>query len=166
MLAYALTPFTVALSTRESILTLVTGIPYQSLNFLHRWLGRVIFIQAAVHTFGWTLIEANFYQPQPKVYRELVAQLYIIWGFIAMFFISFLYVFSIQRVIKWTGHEFFRKTHYIVAMLYIGACWGHWNHLACWMIASLGIWGIDRGLRLLRTLLIHVGYVNGSKGKD
>ncbi|KAB8301011.1 hypothetical protein EYC80_002934 [Monilinia laxa] len=49
-LAYALTPFTVLLSTRESVLSLATGIPYQSFNFLHRWLGRIIFIQAAEST--------------------------------------------------------------------------------------------------------------------
>ncbi|EIC06927.1 Ferric reductase domain protein transmembrane component domain-containing protein, partial [Microbacterium laevaniformans OR221] len=42
-LAFALTPFTVALSTRESILTLMTGVSYQHFNFLHTWCGRVIF---------------------------------------------------------------------------------------------------------------------------
>src|SRR4051812_38961910 len=36
-IAYALTPFCVALSTRESLLSLITGVPYQHFNFLHRW---------------------------------------------------------------------------------------------------------------------------------
>jgi NAD(P)H-flavin reductase len=151
----------VALSTRESILTLITGIPYQSLNFLHRWLGRVIYFQAVMHTFGWTLIEGLYYQPQPKVYRDFIKQKYMVWGCVAMGLLSLLFFLSLQRVIKLTGHEFFRKSHYILAMLYIGACWGHWAQLACWMIASLGIWGLDRGVRFLRTLLIHVGYVQG-----
>jgi hypothetical protein len=111
------------------------------------------------------LIEGEFYQPQPSVYKELINETYIVWGVIAMDFITFLYIFNLQRVIKWTGHEFFRKAHYIVAGLYFGACWAHWNHLACWMIASLGIFGLDRGIRLLRTGLIHIGYVNGTKGK-
>jgi predicted ferric reductase len=162
--AYALTPLTVALSTRESILTLATGIPYQSSNFLHRWLGRVIFIQSFLHTLGWTLIEGEFYQPQPTVYTEFIKQPYMIWGCVAMLFITFLYIFSLRRVIKWTGYEFFKKTHYVVAMLYLGACWGHWSKLACWMIASLALWGIDRGIRLLRVLLIHIGYINSSSG--
>lgn len=82
-----------------------------------------------------------------------------------MTLVTFLYVFSLRRVIKLTGHEFFRKAHYIVAGIYLGACWAHWSHLACWMIASLGIFGLDRGIRLLRTALIHVGYVDGTKGK-
>jgi NAD(P)H-flavin reductase len=161
VLAYALTPLTIALSTRESILTLITGIPYQSLNFLHRWLGRIIYFQAAMHTFGWTLIEGLYYQPQPKVYRDWIKQKYMVWGCVAMGLLSLLFFLSLQRVIKLTGHEFFRKSHYILAILYIGACWGHWSQLACWMIASLGIWGLDRGIRFLRTLLIHVGYVQG-----
>ncbi|KAL3424284.1 ferric reductase like transmembrane component [Phlyctema vagabunda] len=164
-LAYALTPLTVALATRESVLSLATGLPYQSFNFMHRWLGRVIFIQAFVHTLGWTLIEGRFYKPQPKTYNDFIREKYIVWGCVAMALISFLYIFSIRRVIKWTGHEFFRKTHYVVAALYIGACWGHWSHLACWMIAALAIWGLDRGLRLLRVLLMHVGYIDGDKGK-
>ncbi|KAF7905351.1 uncharacterized protein EAF01_005872 [Botrytis porri] len=160
--AYALTPFTVLLSTRESVLTLATGIPYQSFNFLHRWIGRVIFIQSAVHTFGWTLIEARLYQPQPTTWQTFIKQPYIIWGCFALSFVCFLYVFSIRRVIQWTGYEFFRKTHYVVACLYIGACWGHWQQLKCWMIASLGLFFIDRGVRILRTLLIHVGYFDAS----
>lgn len=157
-LAYALTPLTVVLSTRESILALATGIPYQSFNFLHRWLGRVIFIQSFLHTLGWTLIEGRFYQPQPSTYKNFIKQTYMIWGCIAMLFITFLFIFSLRRIIKWTGHEFIRKTHYVVACLYLGACWGHWNQLACWMIASLGVFGIDRCVRLLRTLFIHTGY--------
>lgn len=36
-LAYALTPFSILLSNRESCLSLLTGIPYQHFNFLHRW---------------------------------------------------------------------------------------------------------------------------------
>ncbi|KAH8592699.1 ferric reductase like transmembrane component-domain-containing protein [Bisporella sp. PMI_857] len=164
-IAYALTPLTVAPSTRESILSLITGIPYQSFNFLHRWCGRIIFIQSVIHTAGWYLIEARYYQPQPTAWKKFIAQLYVIWGVIALIFITFLYVFSSRSVLRLTGYESFRKAHYVVAMLYIGACRGHWNQLACWIIASLGIWGLGRGIRLLRNLLIHVGHADGSTGR-
>ncbi|KAF4302467.1 FAD-binding 8 [Botryosphaeria dothidea] len=162
--AYALTPFTVMLGSRESVLSLLTGVPYHHFNFLHRWTGRVIFIQSFLHTLGWTIIEGKLYQPQPTTFAEFIAQQYIIFGIVAMLFITFLYIFSIKRVIQWTGYEFFRKTHYIVAALYFGACWGHWTKLACWMIASIGLFFIDRGCRLLRVGLIHTGYKSGIKG--
>jgi hypothetical protein len=73
-LAYALTPFTVALSTRESILSLITGVPYQHFNFLHRWTGRIIYIQSILHTLAWTVVEGRLYQPQPKVYRNFIKE--------------------------------------------------------------------------------------------
>lgn len=165
-LAYALTPLTVALGSRESILTMFTGIPYQNFNFLHRWTGRIIFAQAVLHTIGWCVIEGKLYQPQPTVWRTFIKQLYMIWGVVAMVLMLFLFVFSLTPVIKRTGHEFFRKTHYIVAMVYIGACWGHWAQLYCWMLASLIVWGLDRGVRLLRTLLIHTRQIDGSTGKS
>jgi hypothetical protein len=163
-LAYALTPLTIGLCSRDSILSLLTGIPYQHFNFLHRWTGRIILIQSFIHTIAWTIIEAKLYQPQPKVYTEFIKQTYMIWGIVAQGFITFLFVFSLRPVIRRTGYEFFRKSHLIVAGLYLGACWGHWSKLACWMIASLGLLGIDLGMRILRLCLIHFGYKDGNKG--
>ncbi|CZS90593.1 related to ferric reductase FRE2 precursor [Rhynchosporium graminicola] len=77
---------------------------------------------------------------------------------VAMAMISFIWVFSFPAVIKKTGYEFFRKTHCVVALVYIGACWGHWARLSCWMIASLAVIFLDFGIRYLRTILIHTGY--------
>jgi ferric-chelate reductase len=126
ILAYALTPFTVILANRESVLTLLTGIPYQHFNWLHRWAGRIIFAQAMLHTIGWTIVEAYFYKPAPQVYVTFLSNMYAIFGCVATFFICFIWFFSLKPVIRWTGYEFFRITHSIGALLYIGACWGHW----------------------------------------
>lgn len=88
----------------------------------------------------------------------------MVFGCVALLFISFIFFFSLSTVIRLTGYEFFRKSHYIVALLYIGACWGHWSKLACWMIASLGLFFLDRFIRIIRTLLIHFGRKDPSKG--
>ncbi|XMA18665.1 hypothetical protein WAI453_011456 [Rhynchosporium graminicola] len=157
--AYALTPLSVFLSQRESILSLVTGMPTQSFNFIHRWLGHIIMAQSMIHTIIWTIVEAKLYQPQPKVYNEFIKQTYMIWGIVAMALLSFIWVFSFPRMIRLTGYEFFRKSHALIAVIYFGACWGHWSKLACWMIAALAIVFMDFGIRYLRTLLIHVGYL-------
>lgn len=165
VLAYALTPLSVMLSSRESLLSIITGIPYQHFNFLHRWLGYIIFIQAALHTIGWCIIEMRLYQPQPEVGLEWIGQKYMIWGVIAMLFLTVLFILSTPWAIRRTGYEFFRKCHYVMAMLYIGACWGHWSKLNCYLIPSLVMWFIDRGARLARTALLHYTYLrNGSVG--
>lgn len=158
VLAYALTPLSVLLSSRESLLSVLTGISYQHFNFLHRWVGRIIFIQSFLHTLGWTIIEGKLYQPQPSTFQTILAEPYIIWGCFAMLFITFLYIFSIRRVIQWTGYEFFKKSHYVVASLYIGACWGHWDKLYFWMLASLIVILLDLGIRVLGIGLNHIGY--------
>ncbi|KAL4815021.1 ferric reductase like transmembrane component-domain-containing protein [Aspergillus spinulosporus] len=155
VLAFALTPLAILLSSRESLLSLITGIPYHHFIFLHRWLGYIIYIQSTLHTIGWTIIEGKLYQPQPSAWNAWVAQTYIIWGIVAMILLSVIVALSTPWGIRLTGYEVFRKLHYVLAMVYIGACWGHWAQLYCWMIASLVVWFLDRGTRLVRTFTMH-----------
>ncbi|KAH7069587.1 ferric reductase like transmembrane component-domain-containing protein [Paraphoma chrysanthemicola] len=157
--AYALTPLSVMLSSRESILSLVTGLPYQSFNFLHRWLGYLIFAQSVLHTIGWTIIEVKLYQPQPTVAKAWIVQYYMIMGVVAMILLLLLVILSTPWAIRITGYEFFRKAHYILAMIYIGACWGHWEQLKVFLIPGLAVWFIDRGIRFVRTALLHYNFL-------
>ncbi|KAJ4361097.1 uncharacterized protein N0V89_001666 [Didymosphaeria variabile] len=159
VIAYALTPLSIMLSSRESILSLVTGLPYQSFNFLHRWLGYVIFLQSSIHTIGWCVVELRLYQPQPKVGLAWIKQLYMIWGVVAMILLLFLVVLSTPWGIRATGYEAFRKLHYVLAMVYIGACWGHWEQLKVFLIPGLVVWLIDRAVRLGRTALLHYNFL-------
>jgi predicted ferric reductase len=159
VIAYALTPLSVMLASRESILSLVTGLPYQSFNFLHRWLGYLVFVQSFFHTLGWVIIETKLYQPQPKVAVEWIKQTYMIWGCVAMLLLLFLVALSTPWGIRLTGYEFFRKAHYVLAMVYIGACWGHWAQLQCFLLPGIIVWFIDRGVRFARTALLHYNFL-------
>ncbi len=158
-LAYALTPLSILLSSRDSALSVLTGLPHTSFLFLHVWTGRIIFVQSFLHTLGWTIIEARLYQPQPAVYREFMSQLYIIFGVVAMLLITVLYLGSLKPVVRRTGYQVFKLTHYVTAALYLAACWIHWTGLACWIIAAIILLTIDRGVRLVRLLLIHTGHL-------
>jgi len=159
VIAYALTPLSVLLSSRESILSLVTGLPYQSFNFLHRWLGYIIFAQSALHTIGWCIVEIRLYQPQPTTGLEWIVQTYMIWGLVAMILITLLVVLSTPWAIRFTGYEVFRKTHYVLAMVYLGACWGHWAKLNVFLLPGLIVWFLDRGVRWARTALLHYNFL-------
>ncbi|KAH7319622.1 ferric reductase like transmembrane component-domain-containing protein [Stachybotrys elegans] len=165
VLAYALTPLSIMLASRESILSLLTGVPYQSFNFLHRWLGYIIVVQGVLHTIGWIVIETRLYAPQPAAALQLVTERYMIWGIVATLLLLLLFVLSLPFVIRRTGYEFFRKAHYVLAMVYIGACYAHWDKLSCFMYPSLIIWFLDRVLRLIRSALVHHQFVSeGSLG--
>lgn len=164
VLAYALTPLSVLFASRESLLSLITGIPYQSFMFLHRWVGYVILIQSTVHTLGWVIIEAKQYQPQPATWNSLASELYIQWGFVALGLLVLLWVFATPLGIRLTGYEFFRKAHYVLAMVYIGAIIGHWVQLQCFLVPGILLWFLDRVARMIRTSLLHYQWIP-AKGK-
>ncbi|PWN28676.1 hypothetical protein BDZ90DRAFT_231641 [Jaminaea rosea] len=165
VLAFALLPFSILLASRESVLSLVTGVPYQHFNFLHRWLGHVIFAQSLLHTIGWCIVELRLYQPQPSVGSAWVKQKYIIYGLVAMGLLLVLWVSALPFVIRRTGYEVFRKAHYLLAMLFIGGCWGHWKQLECFLIPSLVLWLLDRAVRLVRTGMIHYYHRDAASGE-
>ncbi|KAG7102791.1 Ferric reductase transmembrane component 4 like protein [Verticillium longisporum] len=164
ILAYAITPFSVLLSSRESILSLLTGIPYQAFNFLHRWVGYIILLQSVLHAIVWCVICIGLYGPQPEYAVNWVTKEYMIYGLCAMFLLLLMWFLSLGFMIRYTGFEFFRKTHYVLAMVYIGTCWGHWEFLSDWMLCGLLLWFFDRLPRLVRMALLHHQYVRGDWG--
>ncbi|KAG8161108.1 hypothetical protein KVR01_009372 [Diaporthe batatas] len=159
VLAYALTPLSVLLASRESLLSAITGIPYQSFMFLHRWVGYVILVQSTVHTIAWVVVEARLYQPQPAVWDEFAGQAYIQWGFAALALLVLLWALATPWGIRLTGYEFFRKAHYVLAVVYIGAIIGHWAQLQCFLIPGILLWFLDRVGRAVRTGLLHYRWV-------
>ncbi|KAL0475055.1 ferric reductase like transmembrane component domain-containing protein [Neurospora intermedia] len=159
VLAYALTPLSILLASRESILSLITGVPYTSFMFLHRWTGHIILVQSILHTIGWVIVEARLYRPHPDVWNAFIAQTYARWGVVALVLLVLLWVGALQWTIRRTGYEFFRKAHYVLAMVYIGAVIGHWKNLQCFLVPGLVLWFVDRGARLVRTALLHYGYI-------
>lgn len=163
--AYALTPFSILLSSRESLLSAVTGIPYQHFNFLHRWIGHIILLQSIVHTIGWCVVEIRLYQPQPTVAKNWITQWYMIWGTVALILLLILWGLALPVSQRLFGYEFFRKAHWVLAMVYIGACWAHWVELKCFMIPSLFLWVGDRGVRLIRSALIHYRFLSSGHGE-
>lgn len=164
VLAYALTPLSVLLASRESLLSLITGVPYQSFMFLHRWTGYIILVQSSVHTLGWVIVEAKLYQPQPSTWYSLVGELYIQWGFVALGILVLLWLLATPLGIKLTGYEVFRKVHYCLAMVYMGAIIGHWEQLQCFIIPAMLLWLFDRLGRAIRTGLLHYHWLV-AKGK-
>ena len=162
VLAYALTPLSVLFASRESLLSLVTGIPYTSFMFLHRWTGYIILLQSILHTIGWVLIEAHLYQPQPEVWTGFITQTYAIWGVVALVLLVLIWFLSLSWTIRRTGYEFFRKMHYVLAMVYIGACIGHWDALQCFLVPGIVLWVVDRSVRLFRMWMLHYGYLSST----
>jgi ferric-chelate reductase len=111
------------------------------------------------------VIETALYAPQPDAAMQLITETYMIWGIVATLLILLLFVLTLPVVIRRTGYEFFRKAHYVLAMVYIGACYAHWEKLSAFLYPSLVLWFVDRVIRLVRSAVLHYQVLpNGSMG--
>ena len=118
MLAYALTPLSVLLASRESVLSVVMGIPHTSFVFFHRWVGYTIVMQSALHTIGWLIVETKLYQPQPDRWYKITAKTYIVWGLVATVLLFLIWVLWLPWTVRHVmGYELFCKMHYVLAMV-------------------------------------------------
>ncbi|RPB22381.1 hypothetical protein L211DRAFT_826933 [Terfezia boudieri ATCC MYA-4762] len=160
-LAFALVPLVFVLASRDNIFSLITGISYQNFNLLHRWVGRCIFIFTFAHALLWSVELGFTYQRQPTHYRN---KGYLEWGVCAAVLATYLILHSLSVVRKRTGYEFFKKTHKVVAILFLGACWGHWRKMREWMIAGVVIVFLDRAIRYARVFFIHMNWASSERG--
>ena len=73
LMATALTPWLIALSSKVNIVTWLTGIGHEKLNIIHRWMGWLCFGLSVVHTVpfivaplkdgGYAALHKQFYKP-------------------------------------------------------------------------------------------------------
>ncbi|KAF8430187.1 hypothetical protein EV426DRAFT_708328 [Tirmania nivea] len=151
-------------NTSSTVFSLVTGISYQNFNLLHRWVGRWIFVFIFVHALLWSVELGFMYQPQPTRYRNTWKKHYLKWGVGAAALVTYLFLHSFSAVRKRTGYEFFRKTHEVIAVLFLGACWGHWPEMREWMIAGIVVVFLDRTVRYARVFFIHMNWTSSERG--
>jgi hypothetical protein len=51
--AFAQLPIIIALAGKNNLISFLTGVPYQELNYLHRASGRLCLLCSWLHTIGW-----------------------------------------------------------------------------------------------------------------
>ncbi|KAL9038895.1 MAG: hypothetical protein Q9214_005098, partial [Letrouitia sp. 1 TL-2023] len=154
LMAIALTPIIVALSGKVNIITLLTGIGYEKLNVIHRWVAWICFGLSVVHTIpfivaplkegGLAVLHEQFYSKGAFEYTGVPP--------LAMLF--FLSVFSIPYV-RARIYECFVHSHILAAVAYLGLMFWHTGNLEdswVYLWATLAIW--------LATLLVRVFYKN------
>ncbi|KAK6458023.1 FAD-binding domain-containing protein [Scheffersomyces xylosifermentans] len=144
IIATVIMPLLILFAGRNNFLQWITGWNFATFLVYHRWIARVDFIFALIHTLCWSrsLLAAD------------MAETYLIWGSIAviagfiMFFHGILYL---RR--RW--YEFFLLTHIIMAALYIAGTWIHVVELGyVWfMYPAVAVWVFDRVVRIGRLVV-------------
>ncbi|CAZ84240.1 unnamed protein product [Tuber melanosporum] len=147
------------LAGRNNPLIQLMGISFDSYNLIHRWLGRIVVLQAVAHTSCWVAAKV-MKSGWEAVVTPINTNPFIRFGFISVVCFVFLMLHS-PSAIRHAFYETFLVLHIMAAALGVA---GLYYHLEIKGFAGLKhvkiaitLWAFDRGLRLLRILYRNVG---------
>ncbi|PVH82246.1 hypothetical protein DL98DRAFT_456707 [Cadophora sp. DSE1049] len=131
VMALALIPAIVALSGKYNLVTLVTGISYERLNILHRYLGYICLGLGILHSVAFAIAiygDSNYW---PLLEKVGAAEQYT--GLVVLLLLLFLAIFSIPWF-RQRFYEAFASSHVAVHIIYL--CFMFWhtaNRIDTWM---------------------------------
>lgn len=146
------------LAARNNPLISILHISFDTYNLLHRWLGRIVVLEAVTHTAAWAVNACN-----EQNVTDMLARLrntpFFTWGLVGTISMVFLALHS-PSPIRHAFYETFLHLHQLAAFV---AFIGVYVHLdldklpqRSWIHAIAAIWVIERCLRLLR--LAHLNF--------
>jgi len=133
-------------ASRNSLLTLITGLPFERTVAFHRWVGRLVIFLSLVHTLmvlrrqlimglDW---RAYFWYKMSQ--ENIYGSVSLVAG-ILMFFTSLPWV----RRLQW---ETFYWTHFLFFLFFLFA-WLHNPESKWYVVGTIIVYGIDRAFRML-----------------
>ncbi|RWA11107.1 hypothetical protein EKO27_g4010 [Xylaria grammica] len=147
------------LAGRNNPLIPLLGISFDTMNLLHRWFGRIVAIEAVVHTLAFYAGSAlkNGWGP---AFLATFSSEFLLYGFIAT--VAFVVIlFQAASISRHAFYEVFKIMHILLA---VAAVVGLWYHLDIkgvnqlkWLIAVVPLWLGDRFARFVRIIYHNVG---------
>ncbi|EGO19873.1 hypothetical protein SERLADRAFT_401128 [Serpula lacrymans var. lacrymans S7.9] len=138
-------PFIYAFATKNNVLGFLVGVGYEKLNFLHRFVGRIMVIGANVHALGyiykWTLASE---------FTEKISEPYVRWGFVALVCFDLLGFLSVS-IVRSTSYNLFFTTHAVSLVVFLPAVCYHEAACIPYVIAASVLYGLDHVCRLIKT---------------
>lgn len=149
------------LAGRNNPLIWLLGISFDTYNLVHRWIGRIVVLEAVAHTAfwmagkiavlgskkGWALIEVAMAQSQMILTGTIGTS-----AFVAI-------LLSSPSVIRHAFYETFLHVHIALAITACGAVWWHLQGIPqqAFLLAAIICWGFERGFRFYKVLYHNVG---------
>ncbi|KAJ8090405.1 hypothetical protein PM082_019003 [Marasmius tenuissimus] len=138
-------PFVLAMAGKNNVLGSLWGLGYEKLNFMHRFIGRIVVLAANIHALGyfyqWTIL---------GILRDALKAPTAYWGLIALLCLDLLYFFSTPF---WRNKAYrtFLSTHIFSMILLVPSTILHKGIMAPYVYAMLGLVLFDWLFRVLRS---------------
>ncbi|CZR51557.1 related to ferric reductase, NADH/NADPH oxidase and related proteins [Phialocephala subalpina] len=137
-------PLIILLAGKRNIIGFVTGVGYERLAWLHRWVARSLLFSVLLHMFFWfeewlkyDYVETKL-KEDPLTQKGLIASGILLW-----------IVLSSAAPIRGLSYEVFVAQHIISWLAFMAVVWIHVpTKNRIWIILPLTFWGSDRIVRL------------------
>ncbi|TFK47289.1 hypothetical protein OE88DRAFT_1636713 [Heliocybe sulcata] len=144
-IAVAQFPLMTVLGTKNNIISFLTGVGHDKLNYLHRMTARVAFVILWMHAGLWVRRALIML---PEFWYDTVWVRAGVLGLVAFTILCFTSI----RPAREKSYEWFLWGHF--ALVFIFLVGAYYHTVRClyhpWILACLGIWAFDRLVRVLR----------------
>ncbi|KAE8150777.1 ferric reductase NAD binding domain-containing protein [Aspergillus avenaceus] len=150
-------PALVLTAGRNNPLIPLLGLQFDTFNLMHRWIGRIMIVEAVVHmavVIAGKSKEMSINQATHVLWNTP----FFIEGFVAM--IAFLVIlFQSASPVRHSFYEVFLHLHILLAIAAFVGLWYHLRGLALQrvLLATIILWGLDRLARLGSLIWRNVG---------
>ncbi|KAI0794895.1 incomplete iron reductase [Abortiporus biennis] len=138
-------PVVLILGTKNNLVSMMLGMGYEKLNYLHRYTGRLLIIAVNVHALGyfysWSLTDTFWQHIKVEKFHA---------GLVAFIGANLLYFFSLS-IWRQSYFNLFIFSHVATVLIFIIGTWYHSAMSVPYLILGLGIYGLDRAMRILKT---------------
>ncbi|KAI0008613.1 ferric reductase like transmembrane component-domain-containing protein [Xylariaceae sp. FL0662B] len=146
----------IILAGRNNPLIGMLKVSFDTYNLLHRWMGRVVVVEAAIHTIAWLYVQAAA-DGWDGVGQKLLHESFIASGFVGTLALLLILFLSLGPV-RHAFYETFLNVHIILAVITFAMTWVHCATAALpgglpqlpWMVAIFLIWLAERFSRMFR----------------
>lgn len=160
-IAAAQLPLVVLLSGKRNLIGWLTGTSYERLNWLHRWVSRVLFLTVTIHMGFWFVGWARYDYIKVKLTTDPITQR----GFAAWCILLWIVLSSLLPARRW-NYEFFLVQHIATAIGFFATVFLHLpEEVKAWIWLPIALFICDRVVRALMTLRINVSY-SGSRSRE
>ncbi|KAK7729405.1 hypothetical protein SLS53_009255 [Cytospora paraplurivora] len=135
------------------------GMSFDTFNLLHRWLGRIVVIEALIHTFaywGGSAAEKGW----SAALAGTVKSPFLLYGFIGTIGLVFIF-FQASSIPRHAFYETFKILHIVGAAVSLAGVWYHLQTSSLpqlnYLYAVVALWCFDRAARAVRLAYANVG---------
>lgn len=133
-------------------------ISFDTYNLLHRWMGRIVVLEAVIHTLAWAIVciaDIGWKGACDQIGQKL----FIGSGFVGTLAMVLLLLLSISPL-RHAFYETFLNVHIILAFIAFVSTWAHCASSSLpgglpqlpWIMAIMALWFLDRLARMIRLL--------------